>query len=144
GTGTITSTPDTVTFPGTVGFRVLANGGAAAPVGASLTFDAIVHEINIAPQLVAIADQTVTAAELFTINIQASDTNTGQTLTLALDPDNQPEGATLVDNGDGTGTISWQTDGDDVGESRFGVLVTDNGFPRLGDSEDFFVTVNAT
>lgn len=145
GTGTITWTPDTVTFPNPVEFRVLANGGAAAPDGAALSFNAVVHEVNIAPMLNSIANSTVTAGQLFTVNVSATDANTiPQTLTLTLDPENQPEGAVLTDNGDGTGTITWQTDNDDVGQATFGVLVTDNGFPSLGDSEDFTVTVQAT
>lgn len=147
GTGAVTWTPDTLTFPNAASFTVLANGGPSNADGASVTFDATVHPINIEPQLESIATSpiTVTAGELFTIEVRATDTNTpAQTLTLRLDPANRPEGAVLTDRGDGTGTITWQTDDGDVGDARFGVLVTDNGFEPLGDGEDFTVTVVAS
>lgn len=141
GTGEIRWTPDTISFPGDVGFRVLVDDGVS-PTPGEASFAVTVHPVNIAPDLAPIADRTIEVGQPMTVVVSATDQNPSQTLTYFLDPSSAPQGATIVPNTDGTATITWTpTAGDAPGTVEFEVLVTDNGFAPLVDGETFDVTV---
>jgi hypothetical protein len=60
--------------------------------------------VNQPPVLVLPADQTVQYSDALSFGVSATDADTGDTLTLSAS--GLPAGLSLVDNGDGTGTVS--------------------------------------
>jgi RHS repeat-associated protein len=138
-------TPQTVTFPASVGFRVLVTDAGNPQLSDAESFSVTVHEVNQSPNLAAIPDQTATVGQQLVVAVAATDTNNGQTLVFLLDPDNSPATATITKISPTTAEIRWTPTGADApGPANFGVLVTDNGFLPLFDSETFSVGVSGT
>jgi hypothetical protein len=89
---------------------------------------------NTAPTITAIADQTVTAGQSFSLQVQANDAE-GDALTFSLSA--APNGMTI----DGTsGQIAWAPTVDQVGSHLVTVQVTDGQAPTTAS---FTVTVEA-
>jgi RHS repeat-associated protein len=138
-------TSQAVTFPGSVGFRVLVTDAGNPQLSDAESFTVTVHEVNLSPNLAAIPDQTATVGQQLVVTVAATDTNNGQTLTFLLDPDNSPATATITKITPTTAEVRWTpTVADAPGPANFGVLVTDNGFLPLFDSETFSVSVSGT
>ncbi len=97
---------------------------------------------NQAPQLAAIADQTVTVNQLMQVTVTATDPNSGDTLTIELDADNSPSSAFIDQTNNTTAVVQWTpTEADGVGPFTIRVIVTDDGSPALADQEVFTVNV---
>lgn len=126
---------------GTADFTVRVVDDGAPPLDDTESFTVEVFEVNEAPGLAAIADQTAAAGQEIVISVSATDANTGQTITLALDPDS-PTDATITPTGAGTAEIRWTPTVGQIGQAiQFGVTATDDGFLPLADTESFTVTV---
>ncbi len=102
--------------------------------------DIEVQPANRAPQLDAIATQTVEEGRTRSVAVRATDPD-GDRLTLL--PSNFPAFMQLTDNGDGTGLISIQPK---IGDARtypnLAVIALDNGSPALSDTSRFEVIIN--
>lgn len=104
----------------------------------SETFTLTVTEGNLPPVLTDIADQTMLENTVLVVNITASDPDAGDTIMLAVA--NLPAFGVFVDNGDGTGTITFTPGFTDAGVyPNITVSATD----ALGesDSDTFTLTV---
>jgi len=123
------------TYPITV--RVTDNGSPTASDVETITVT--VSEINNAPVLSAIAQQTINEQQAFTFLPSASDSDSpAQTLTYALLL--APSGLTMNTN---TGAIAWtpaEADGPETNQVT--VRVTDSGTPQLFAERTFDIVVN--
>jgi hypothetical protein len=54
-----------------------------------------------------------------------------------------PEGASFIDNGDGTASFSWTPEPGQAGNYPVTFSVTDDGMESLGDEEEIVITVTA-
>ncbi|MDP3964248.1 MAG: hypothetical protein Q8Q20_01130 [bacterium] len=76
-------------------------------------FTITVSNTNRLPSIVSIADKEINENDELEFTVIALDEDADDTVT--LDAANLPEGAAFVDNGDRTGTFSWQPDTDQSG-----------------------------
>ena len=99
-----------------------------------------VNEVNSAPVLNAIADQTVDEETLLSVSTGATDSDDpANALTYSLDA-GYPTGMTIDPN---TGAISWTpTEEQGAGDYPVTVRVTDDGTGNLSDTKTFNVHVN--
>ncbi|PQO25675.1 hypothetical protein C5Y96_22915 [Blastopirellula marina] len=121
--------------------------GGDGPVDHDGTYLAcfLFDEVNIAPDITPIPEQTATVGEEMIVEVTAFDENDGDILTYILDPENSPSGATIEKVNNNMAIIRWTPTADFAGQSvTFGVLVIDDGEPPLADSEEFTVTVGGT
>ena len=137
--GAFSWTPSEAQGPGTypITVRVTDNGSPA-----SNDFEVVsvaVSEVNNAPVLGAIADQTADEMATFTFTPSATDSDLpANTLSYSLLLG--PIGMTINTN---TGALSWtpaEADGPDTNQVT--IRVTDNGSPRLSSERTFNVVVN--
>lgn len=99
-------------------------------------------EVNIAPDITPIPNQTATVGVEMIVEVTAFDENEGDILTYILDSENSPPGATIERVTNNMAIIRWTPTAEFAGQSvTFGVLVIDDGEPPLADSEEFTVTV---
>lgn len=99
-------------------------------------------EVNIAPDITPIPEQSATVGVEMIVEVTAFDENEGDTLTYILDPENMPDGATIEKVNNNLAIIRWTPSADFAGQTvTFGVLVIDDGEPPLADSEEFSVIV---
>src|SRR5204862_6050991 len=105
------------------------------PLEASRTFAIHVGEANTAPELAAIADQSVDEGTLLQLVAGATDADVpANTLVFSLDA-GAPAGAAISA---GTGVFSWTpSEAQGPGDYSVTVRVTDNGTPALGASGTF-------
>jgi Bacterial Ig domain/Multicopper oxidase len=113
---------------GMVAYVDVAAGGGSGP-----------EEVNVAPTLAAVADQTVNELVPLNLMLQAADSNTpAQALTFSLDV-TAPAGASISESG----VFSWiPSEGQGPGTYPITVIVTDSGVPALSARQTFQVTVN--
>lgn len=99
-----------------------------------------VNEVNSAPVLAVISDQTIDEETLLSVAASGSDTDDpANTLTYSLDA-GAPDGMTIDA---ATGAISWTpTEAQGAGDYPVTVRVTDNGTPALDNAKTFNVHVN--
>jgi len=94
---------------------------------------------NAPPVLTAIANQTMNEGATLNIPLSATDPD-GDKITLSAR--NVPAFASLLDNGNGTGTLRLTPGRDDAGNyPNIKIFATDNGAPPLSDSTQFNLTV---
>jgi autotransporter-associated beta strand protein len=138
-TGVITWTPSEAQGPGSFAITVVVSDDAQTPLSATNTFNVTVNEVNSAPTITSIANQTIN--ELTTLNLTASATDSdipANTLTYSLDT--APVAMTIDPV---TGALSWSTtEADGPGVYTVKVVVKDNGSPALSATNTFTVTVN--
>jgi len=97
---------------------------------------------NVAPVLDVIDDLNVLADQVVTVNINATDANLGDDITLSVN--GLPAFASFTDNGDGTGSIEFSPLAANIGlVSNITVVATDSGNPALSDTEQFSMTVTS-
>jgi hypothetical protein len=120
---------------------VVADNGTPAASG-TISFTVTVREVNAAPAITAIADQTVSAGTPVALTVVTSDTDLpAQQLTFSLES-GAPSGATIVA---GTGAFSWTPTQAQAGTTNtITVRVTDNGSPAASATTSFRVIVSAT
>ena len=138
--GAFTWTPTEAQGPGSypITVRVTDNGAPASNDFETITVT--VNEVNIAPVLATIADQTINEGATLSATASATDADTpANSITYSLDA-GSPVGMTI---NSGNGAISWVTSESD-GPAVYPVTVraTDNGSPALSDAKTFNVTVN--
>ncbi|MGD9723823.1 MAG: hypothetical protein AB7O59_04270 [Pirellulales bacterium] len=100
---------------------------------------------NVAPDLLPIANNVVTAGQLLEFSVTATDANLpDDILTFFLDPDQPQITASLVKTTATTAIFRWTPPSDLApGDYEFTALVTDAGIPALSDAEQFTITVAA-
>jgi hypothetical protein len=137
-TGVITWTPTEAQGPSTnVIVTVVTDNGVPA-LSATNSFSVVVNEVNQAPVLSAIANQTIN--ELVALNLQLSATDAdipANHLTFALV--SGPSGLSVGS----TGALSWTpTESQGPSTNQVSVRVFDDGIPSLSATQSFTVTVN--
>ncbi len=100
-----------------------------------MTFNVEITPSSDAPVVLPIEDQTAYVGQELTFTVGTSDPD-GDVPTIA-EPENLPEGATFVDNGDGTGTFTWTPTLEQIGEHTVTFIANDGEF----DSEPVDVTI---
>ena len=138
-TGLITWTPTESQGPGsvTVTVRVTDNGSPALSGTTSVTVQ--VNEVNSAPTLATVSNQTIAEGSTLTVTAVAIDPDLpANTLTFSLGP-NAPAGAAIHP---ATGVLTWTpTEAQGPSTNPMTILVTDNGASPLSASQTFTVTV---
>ena len=114
-----------------VNVRVLDAMGSSA----TQSFNLEIINTNRPPSLNPISDQSVMAGDNLVVSISSSDPDGDS---LSITSTNLPGSASLVDNGDGTATINWQTLNSDVGVYNVVVDVSDG---QIVTNEDFTIQV---
>ena len=137
--GEFTWTPTETQGPGSYTITVRVTDDGAPALSDSRSFNVIVEEVNNAPVLAAISDQTVKEGVQLTFNASATDVDLpAQKLMFSLEP-GAPAGAVInATNGEFTWTPT-ETQGPGIHTITVGV--TDNGTPALSDSRSFLVTL---
>jgi len=138
--GVFTWTPTEAQGPGsyTVSVRVTDNGSPALSDAQSLTIT--VNEVNTAPVLGSIANQTITAGSQLIVTNLATDADIpANTLTFSLDP-GAPAGAGIDP---ANGLFTWTPSTNQAPSTNaVTVRVADNGSPTLSDTKTFTIVVN--
>jgi gliding motility-associated-like protein len=134
-TGVFTWTPTELQGPGVYTFDVIVSDGSLTDTQ-SITIT--VDEVNIAPVLAAIGNQTSPWGSLVTFTATATDQDIpANTLTYSLI--GAPAGAVI---GSSSGVFTWTPNGTQpAGDYTFTVRVTDNGTPNLFDEEVITITL---
>jgi regulation of enolase protein 1 (concanavalin A-like superfamily) len=140
GTGTFTWTPTEADGGSTkpVTIRVTDNGSPAQSDSETITIT--VNEVNAAPILAAIAEQSVNEGETLTFTITATDSDApAQALTFSLDA-GAPTGTYINST---SGVFRWTpTEAQGPGAHQITVRVTDDGAGKLSDTKTFSLVVN--
>jgi hypothetical protein len=98
-----------------------------------------VNEVNVAPVLGAVGDQTVDEQTLLSFTASATDADVPAN-GLLFSLSGEPVGASIDPN---SGVFTWTpTEGQGPGSYTFDVVVTDDGTPNLNDSETITITVS--
>ena len=138
-TGEFTWTPTDDQGPAvhTISVRVTDDGLPA--LNAATTISVTVAEVNLAPLLDTVPNQTVDAGETLTLTVTATDPDLPpNTLTFTLEP-GAPAGM-AVDAA--AGTLTWTPSAQQgPGTYAVSVRVTDDGSPAISDVGSFWVTV---
>ncbi len=118
----------------------VSDNGLPASQSDSETITVTVNNVNRAPVLAAIGDQAMPEGAVLQLPLSATDPD-GDTLSFSTA--NLPAFAGLSDNGDGTGTLTFQPGFADAGSyPNIQVTVSDNGVPVLSDQVSFTLTVS--
>ncbi|EEF62143.1 putative Ig domain-containing protein [Pedosphaera parvula] len=138
--GAFTWTPTEAQGPSTntITVRVTDNGSPALSDFETITVT--VKEVNTAPTLAVISDQTINEGSTLSLTASGSDSDVpANTLTYSLDP-GAPTGMTINSS---SGAITWTpTEAQGPNVYPITVRVTDNGSPSLFATQNFNVTVN--
>ncbi|MGR9106888.1 MAG: PKD domain-containing protein [Gammaproteobacteria bacterium] len=132
GTGSVSCSPgfdDSGTYPSSA---TATDPGALSD---SESFNVVVRNVNRAPNLDPIADQTVDEGQTASVNLNAADPDSDP-ITLAA---SLPSFCTLTDNGNGTGSVSCSPSFSDSGSYPASATATDTG--GLSDTESFNLIV---
>jgi hypothetical protein len=136
GTRTFSWTPDyTQANTYLITFTVTDNGTPNLSDFEQITIT--VNNVNRAPVLAAIGNQSVNEGATLTFTVSAADADGGDTLTYSTST--LPSGATFNAT---TRTFSWTPDYTQANTYLITFTVTDNGTPNLSDFEQITVTVN--
>src|SRR5207249_2822151 len=137
--GVLTWTPTEAQGPSTSLITVRVTDNGAPPLSATNSFSVIVNEMNSAPALTVLIDQTVREEETPRRKSTESDADLpGNTLTFSLV--SAPDGVNLNPS---SGVLTWTpTEAQGPSTNLITVRVTDNGAPPLSDTRSFTVNVN--
>ncbi|WP_407681166.1 MULTISPECIES: putative Ig domain-containing protein [Pseudanabaena] len=100
-------------------------------------FTVNILNVNEAPTLSAIANQTIASGTLLSVNAIATDPDQPTNLTYSLEP-NAPTGASINPI---TGVFTWTPTVSQAGTYTIGIRVTDDGNPSLSDFKTFQTVV---
>jgi hypothetical protein len=136
---TLTSSADDADTAG-YNYLVAAQGVASGDMGDASNVVVLQYDenaVNTAPTLDAVTDQGVSTGESLSVDVNASDTDVGDSLSLSVDG---PSWVSVADNGDGTGTVTLAPDSSvPVGTYTVAVNVSDG---QATASEEFAVYVD--
>jgi len=129
--GVFTWTPTEAQGPGVYPVTVRVTDNGTPRLSAFATISITVNEVNTAPVLGPVSDQTVNEGTRLTFTVTASDADIpANTLTFSLDP-GAPAGANINPI---TGVFSWTPPrGFSPVTNAISIRVTDNGSPPLSD-----------
>jgi probable HAF family extracellular repeat protein len=138
-TGEFTWTPTEAQGPGIYTFDVVVTDNGTTSLSDRETITVTVNEVNHAPTLATIPNQTATVGQVFTFTAVGADTDLpSNTLTYSLEG-NFSTGATIDPT---TGVFTWAPTAVQVGGPHgFLVRVTDNGTPNRFAEQNVQVTV---
>jgi len=137
-TGAISWTPTEAQGPGDFSVTVRVSDNGSPVLSDSRTFTVRVNEVNVAPSLTPIGDQTVDEETPLNFKISATDADL-PTNRLTYSLVNAPPGATLDPV---SGAFSWTpTEAQGAGSYRVTFRVTDDGTPALSAEETVTITV---
>ncbi len=138
--GVITWTPSEAEGPSTNLITVVATDDGSPVLSATNTFTVIVSEVNTAPVLAGIADQTV--AELTTLTLTNAATDSDLPANgLSYHLEGAPAGATI----DAQGIMTWTpTEAQGPSTNLIVVVATDDGSPAMSATNMFTVVVSET
>ena len=139
GTGEFSWTPAEGEGPGSYSLSIVVSDSGSPSQSSSQSFSITVNEVNVAPFLAAIADQT--AAEGSTMNafVAGADLDLpSQQLTFSLGA-GAPSGVTIDPS---SGVVTWTPDESHGGAAHaITVVLADNGAGNLSSSQSFEVNV---
>ena len=137
--GVITWTPTEAQGPSTNTVTTKVSDNGTPSLSATNTFTVVVNEVNTAPVLPVIAQQTVNELTTLTVTNLATDADLpANTLTYSLLV--LPPGMTI---NSASGVITWTpTEGQGPSTNTVTTKVTDNGTPSLSATNTFLVVVN--
>jgi uncharacterized repeat protein (TIGR01451 family) len=139
--GAFTWTPSEIQGPGVFNFNVTVTDNGIPPLSDTRRVNITVNEVNLPPVITQISNQTMSQGQTLTIPITAFDPDIPPNA-LAL-TGISPSFSTLIDNNNGTGSITFLPSSADVGFHTVTITVTDNGLPPLSNSTSFQLTVLA-
>ncbi len=135
--GAVTWTPTEDQGPGTFTVLVKVTDDGVPALSATNEFTVVVREVNVAPILAAVPEQTVDELTAMDVTLLATDADVpANTLTYGLV--SGPDGLGVS----GGGAVTW-TPTEDQGPGTFTVVVkvTDDGVPTLSSTNEFTVVV---
>ncbi len=142
-TGVFTWTPSETDGGTTPSVTVTVTDSGTGSLVDSETFTITVNDVNVAPILDPIGNQSIDELATLTFTATASDSDLpSDTLTYSLDAASLAAGMTIDAN---TGEFNWTPTESDGGTiPSVTITVTDSGTGNLVDSETFTITVNDT
>jgi subtilisin-like proprotein convertase family protein len=136
--GVFSWTPTEAQGPGVFPITVRVTDNGAPALSATQVFSVQVDEVNHAPTLATISNQTISECETLSLTLFGFDEDQPtQTLTFSLGA-GAPEGASIDA---ATGRFTFETPGGVVSH-EISVIVTDDGAPSMSATLTFTVTVN--
>ncbi|MCF7708435.1 MAG: putative Ig domain-containing protein, partial [Verrucomicrobia bacterium] len=138
-TGEFTWTPTEVQGPSTNSITIEVTDDGEPVLSDSVTFEVVVSEVNEAPEIEPVADQTVDEETMLTFTVAATDVDEpSQTLTFGLS-EGAPTAAVI---GPDTGEFTWTpTEAQGPLTNSVTIEVTDDGEPVLTDAVTFDIIV---
>ena len=136
--GVFSWTPTEAQGPGTYPITVRVSDNGTPSMSASYAFTVTVNEVNRAPVLAAISDQTVKTGQTLSYIATATDADLpAQTLSFSLEP-GAPAGASITP----AGVFAWTpTPAQAPSTNTVSIRVSDNGTPSLSDTRSFKIMV---
>ena len=135
-TGLFAWTPDESQGPGIYSFTVRATDNGAPSLSTTGTFNITVREVNLAPSIAPIADQTVQPGGTLRLTATGADADLPAN-TLAFSLDNPPTGAVINPS---TGELVFSPTAAS-GSIPITIRAADNGSPPLSSTRTFYVTI---
>ncbi|MCC6793873.1 MAG: PQQ-dependent sugar dehydrogenase [Candidatus Hydrogenedentes bacterium] len=140
GSGTFTWTPTYVQAGTYTNVSFTATDAGSPAKQDSRSINITVNNVNRAPVVSAIGNQSVSENAILQVNVSASDPDGTVPLLAAT---GMPQGATFTDNHNGTGVFTWAADFNDAGVyPGITIIATDAEQSGLTGQRDFTVTVN--
>jgi ELWxxDGT repeat protein len=139
-TGVFTWTPTEAQGPGTFTFDVVVTDNGSPALSDRETITVTVGEVNQAPTLAPISDQTVTAGQLLSFTAVGSDLDLPANALIYSLQGTVPVGASIDPD---TGAFTWTPTAGQVGPHSLTLRVTDNGSPNLFAEQVVSITVEA-
>jgi hypothetical protein len=135
--GVFTWTPTEAQGPSTNQITVVVTDDGSPALSATNSFTVVVQEVNTAPMLAPVADQTVLVLASLTLTNAATDDDLPANL-LSYRLEGAPEGAAI----DAQGVFTWTpTEAQGPSTNLITVVVTDDGVPALSATNSFTVAV---
>ena len=139
GTGTFTWVTDYVDAGVYANVTFKAQDNDSSPLNDTEPITIAVYNVNRAPKLAPIGNQSVDEGQILQVNVSATDADG---TVPALGASNLPQGATFTDHHDGTGTFVWETDFFDAGTyPGVTIVAADAEDPNVKDQKTFPATV---
>jgi pectin methylesterase-like acyl-CoA thioesterase len=137
--GLFTWTPSEAQGPGTYPITVRVTDNGEPPLSDALAFIVTVNEVNAAPRLAGIGDQTIEELQTLAFTVSADDADDLPPNTLTLSASSLPPSAFFDPL---SGAFAWTpTEAQGSGTYQITFVVTDDGIPPLSDAETITITV---